>query len=151
MLTWVLAPPSIKVKLVTHFMADPSGRYMIRCGPWGAQGTLCSTHCRWRATLCSTHWAQARQERAARRCKSYAVWLQACGRRRSCCMTPAEPCSHPRACPSGSPCFSCYTGKNREQWEAPQGSGSAATQLPAAAAGMLALQQLAAAAAERAA
>ncbi|KAL4457454.1 hypothetical protein ABPG75_012319 [Micractinium tetrahymenae] len=72
MLTWVLAPPNIKAKLVTHFMADPSGRYMI----------------------------------------------------------------------------SCYTGKNREQWKEPQGSSSG-SQLPAAALGMLALQQLAAAAAER--
>ena len=29
MLTWVLAPVGIKAKLVAHFMADPSGRYMI--------------------------------------------------------------------------------------------------------------------------
>lgn len=71
MLTWLLAPLNIKAKLVTHFMLDPSGRYMI----------------------------------------------------------------------------GCYTGKNREQWEA--GPGGAATQLPAAAAGMLALQQLAQQAAER--
>nr|WJE87833.1 lycopene epsilon-cyclase [Chlorella sorokiniana] len=80
MLTWVLAPPNIKAKLVTHFMADPSGRYMLNA----------------------------------------------------------------------------YTGKNREQWELPagsssNGSGSGAAQLPAAAAGMLALQQLVQAAAERAA
>ncbi|PSC69034.1 lycopene epsilon chloroplastic [Micractinium conductrix] len=74
MLTFVLAPPNIKAKLVTHFMTDTSGRYMI----------------------------------------------------------------------------STYTGKNREQWEEPASSKSAATQLPAAAAGLLALQQLAAAAVERA-
>ena len=73
MLTWVLAPPNIKTKLITHFMTDASGRYML----------------------------------------------------------------------------AAYTGKNREQWEEPAGSSGA--QLPAAAAGMLALQQLAAAAAERAA
>ena len=29
MLTWVLAPPNIKAKLVTHFVTDPSGRYML--------------------------------------------------------------------------------------------------------------------------
>ena len=29
MLTFVLAPPNIKAKLVTHFMTDTSGRYMI--------------------------------------------------------------------------------------------------------------------------
>jgi hypothetical protein len=75
MLTWVLAPLNIKAKLISHFLTDPSGKYMI-----------------------------------------------------------------------GS-----YLGKNREAWEAPAGSsGAPATQLPAAAAGMLALQQLAAAAAERA-
>jgi len=77
MLTFVLAPANIKTKLVSHFMLDPSGRYMI----------------------------------------------------------------------------GCYTGKNREQWEEPtgsSGSSGAATQLPAAAAGMLALQQLVALAAERA-
>ncbi|KAI7843886.1 hypothetical protein COHA_002431 [Chlorella ohadii] len=82
MLTWVLAPPNIKAKLVTHFVTDPSGRYML----------------------------------------------------------------------------DAYTGKNREQWEQPGSngssgsgsSGSSAVQLPAAAAGMLALQQLAQAAAERA-
>lgn len=83
MLTWVLAPPNIKTKLITHFVTDPSGRYML----------------------------------------------------------------------------DAYTGKNREQWEQPanssssssNGSGSGAAQLPAAAAGMLALQQLVQAAAERAA
>ena len=74
MLTWVLAPVNIKAKLVSHFMTDPSGRYML----------------------------------------------------------------------------AAYTGKNREQWEAPAGGAGGATSLPAAAAGMLALQQLAAAAAERA-
>lgn len=75
MLTWVLAPLNIKAKLVTHFMADPSGQYML----------------------------------------------------------------------------AAYTGKNRDQWESASSIGAAATQLPAAAAGMLALQQLVAAAAERAA
>lgn len=74
MLTWVLAPPNIKIKLITHFMTDPSGRYMV----------------------------------------------------------------------------AAYTGKNREQWEEPA-SSSGSGQLPAAAAGMLALQQLVQAAAERAA
>lgn len=47
---------------------------------------------------------------------------------------------------SGQYMLAAYSGKNREQWEEPGG----ATALPAAAAGMLALQQLVAAAAERA-
>lgn len=46
--------------------------------------------------------------------------------------------------PSGRYMMSAYTGKNREAWE-----GGAAAQLPSAATGMLALQQLLGAAAER--
>lgn len=75
MLTWVLAPLNIKAKLISHFLSDPSGKYMM----------------------------------------------------------------------------GCYLGKNREGWEEPgTAAGAPATQLPAAAAGMLALQQLAAVAVERA-
>jgi hypothetical protein len=29
MLTWVLAPLNIKAKLISHFLTDPSGKYMI--------------------------------------------------------------------------------------------------------------------------
>lgn len=52
--------------------------------------------------------------------------------------------------PAGRYMANVYLGKNRRQWEVePSSGGTPATQLPAAALGMLALQQLAQQAADR--